>query len=506
MASFFLRLFLLFLSGTGYLWTADNLPPSTSTRLSLDATTHMKSLKRRAPLRLSFVLALIAIAVGVFWYCRAERIHAERRDIAAFPAVKPVLDAVPDKLPSDLKQPNAAKWKAWAQHEDDAVRARLERGALDSMINLLLFGTSFTTQPRVTTIADFNDPLVQSRLDDFSQALRNPGTNERLIFLRNLLRSGGIDPDNQAGYERTKTFVLENLQRVVQEQITFRERFDEATRESDQGTNLSERSQVFRDRGISLDTTILSSFGIDSALRHMKDRGLLQAGSIAQVAVIGPGLDFTDKGFGYDFYPLQTLQPFALYDSLVRLGLAKPEKVHVTAFDISPEVLEHLRRARDRAKAGQTYIVQLPRDSWSWAADAVEYWRSFGSAIGEPVTPIQPPPTLKGLETRAVAIRPNVTLSCEPADLNIIVQQADRSEAKRFDLIIATNVFSYYDTFEQALALQNIATLLKPGGFVLTNDWMPDLPQIPMRSTGYTAVQYAEGGDQGDNVFRWQRQ
>jgi SAM-dependent methyltransferase len=466
----------------------------------------MNWLKSHAPLRFFLIFAVIAIGVWVLWHFRNQRIHTEHRDIVSFAAVKPVLEAPPDEVPSELKKTNEAKWKAWAQREDDAVHARLEQGGLDSMINVLLFGTSFTTQPRVTTVADPNDPVLQSRLDDLLQGLRNPGKNERLIFVRNLLRSRKMDPDSPAGYEKTKSFVLENLRRVVQEQITFRERFDEATRETNQTADLSKRSRVFRDRGISLDTTILSSFGIESALRDMKNRAMLKADLIIQVAVIGPGLDFTDKGFGYDFYPLQTLQPFALYDSLIRLGLAKSENLHITAFDISREVLEHLRRARDRAKAGENYVVQLPRESWPWAADAVQYWRSFGSEIGEPVAPIQPPPALNGLETRALAIRPNVILSCEPVDLNIILEQPDRSETKRFDLIIATNVFSYYDTLEQALALQNIATLLKPAGFLLTNDWLPGLPQIPMRSTGYTAVQYAEGGDQGDNVFWWQRQ
>jgi hypothetical protein len=67
-------------------------------------------------------------------------------------------------------------------------------------------------------------------------------------------------------------------------------------------------------------------------------------------------------------------------------------------------------------------------------------------------------------------------------------------------------VFIYYDTFEQALALRNIATLLKPGGFFLTNDWLPHVSQIPMRPMGYTAVQYGESGDWGDNVFWWQRE
>jgi SAM-dependent methyltransferase len=217
-------------------------------------------------------------------------------------------------------------------------------------------------------------------------------------------------------------------------------------------------------------------------------------------------LDFTDKGFGYDFYPLQTLQPFAIYDSLVRLGLAEAGKIEITAFDISTEVLEHLRRARDRAKSGEKYVVQLPRESWPWAAEAVEYWRLFGSNIGDPVPPIDPPPALNGLETRAVGIRPEVVLSCDPVDLNVVFEQFDGPATTRFDLIIATNVFLYYDTLQQALALQNISTLLKPGGFLLTNGWLPDVPAIPMKSIGYTPIKYGEQGDWGDNVFWWQRQ
>jgi SAM-dependent methyltransferase len=353
---------------------------------------------------------------------------------------------------------------------------------------------------------DFGDPVVQGRVTDLVKALRNPGNNERIIFLQNLIRSRGVDPKNSASFEQTKNFVLENLRRVVQEQNIIREQVDQAGHESSQETALSERSRVFRDRGISLDTTILSSFGIDGALRDVTDRAVLPKGSITRVAIIGPGLDFTDKGFGYDFYPLQMLQPFAVYDSLVRFGLGERGKIEVTAFDISQEVLEHLRRARDRAKKGEKYVVQLPRESWPWGPEAVQYWRSFGSEIGAPVAPIQPPPALTGLETRAVAVRPEVVLSCKPVDLNIVFEEFDRSATGQFDLIIATNVFIYYDAFEQALALRNIATLLKPGGFFLTNDWMPQVSQIPMRSIGYTPVRYGESGDWGDNVFWWQRQ
>ena len=462
----------------------------------------------RSQYQLGLVLALIVGAAGVWLFAHFRDVQPRtgHRAIVSFTTVRPVLDALADQLPPQLREPNEAKWKDWAQREDDAVRARLERGALDSMINLLLFGTSFTTQPRIMTMDNSDDPVVQSRVDDLLQALRNPEKNERLIFLRNVLRRSGIDPVRSGEHERTKTFIRENLRRVVQEQNSFQQQANDASRDNNQEAELSKRSHLFRDRGISLDTTILSSFGVDGALRDLRERAVLPQKSTTRVAIIGPGLDFTDKGFGYDFYPLQTLQPFAVYDSLIRLGLAEPGKIKITAFDISQEVLEHLRRARDRAKRGEKYVVQLPRESWPWAAEAVQYWRSFGSEVGTPVAPIQPPPALKGLETRAAAIRPEVVLSCEPVDLNVVFEELDRSADKRFDLIVATNVFLYYDTLQQALALQNLSTLLKRGGLLLTNDWLPHVPQIPMSPIGYTPVKYGEGGDWGDNVFWWQRQ
>src|SRR6266516_2412784 len=431
---------------------------------------------------------LIALAAG--WYgihSRAPTAPTKKREVIPFATVKPVLDALPKELPPELREPNESKWRRWAQREDALIRARLEQGARDSMINLLLFGDSFTDRPRAQALLEPNDPLLQSRLNDFLRALRDPHGNERLIFVRNLLERRGLRIDSSSGDQQVKAFILQNRQRVRQEQIAFERRFDEATRESDGTRGPSERSGVFQDRGISLDTTILSSFSIDAALGDMKSRGVLHENSITRVAVIGPGLDFTDKRFGYDFYPLQILQPFAVYDSLVRLGLAQDGKIDIVAFDISPEVLDHLRRACERASGGENYVVLLPRESRPWVPEAVEYWHSFGSTIGEPVTPIQPPAALKDLETRAVRIRPQVVMSCQPVDLNLVLEQLDSRSKERFDLVVATNIFVYYDSLEQALALQNISTFLEPGGFLLTNDRLPpSVPEIPMRAVDYT--------------------
>jgi len=42
-------------------------------------------------------------------------------------------------------------------------------------------------------------------------------------------------------------------------------------------------------------------------------------------------------------------------------------------------------------------------------------------------------------------------------------------------------LIAYYDTFEQSLALVNIAAMLRPGGYLLTNSLLLELPASKMR-------------------------
>src|SRR5438046_5403020 len=133
----------------------------------------MKKLKYQSLLLLVLALMVPVAGVWLFAYCRAKQ-TGEHGPIVLFATAKPMLEALAGELPPQLREPNEGKWKAWAQHEDDVVRARLEQGALDSMINLLLFGTSFTTQPRVITMQGSDDPAVQARAGDTWTGLRNP--------------------------------------------------------------------------------------------------------------------------------------------------------------------------------------------------------------------------------------------------------------------------------------------------------------------------------------------
>ena len=196
-------------------------------------------------------------------------------------------------------------------------------------------------------------PLVCGVALSVFAADRSPGDNERLTFLNRLLRSQGIDPEAPA---ETGMFIYNNLLRVIQEMQTLAKRGEEAKRliqpdgVPDPAAIFNWRPGLLHDRGVSLDASIFPNFSIEQALRDLKNRGVLRAGQVARVAVIGPGLDFSDKNeaYSYDYYPQQTLQPFALHDSLLRLGLARANAVSMSIFDISSTVIDHIQRARGR--------------------------------------------------------------------------------------------------------------------------------------------------------------
>ncbi|HEX4135296.1 MAG TPA: hypothetical protein VHY84_11850 [Bryobacteraceae bacterium] len=459
-------------------------------------------------------ISLIFPLICAFSAC----VLAADRAVISYANAKPVLDQFLDQpldqpgdlLPAELRNPNKAKWRAWSQRQDKAIRARLQQGDLDSMVNLLLYGTSFTKQPRIKVDA-FTEAsragILRARVDDLVAGLRSPGNNERLTFLNGLLRSLGIDPSAPG---ETGVFIYNNVLRVIQEMGTLAKRAEEARRLTqpdvdrpgavpDPAAIFNWRPGLFRDRGVSLDTNIFPDFSIEQALRDLKNRGVLREGQVARVAVIGPGLDVIDKNerSSYDYYPQQTLQPFALYDSLVRLGLARAGGVSMSIFDISSKVIDHIQRARELANMNTGYVIQLPRQvADPWPADLIAYWRSLGDRVGAEVAPIRPPETFQtagsgpGLETRAVRIRPDVVLRCQPENLNIVLERIPLAEADRFDLMVGTNVFIYYDAFERSLALENAGAMLKHGGLLLTNDRLPEVRGGSMRQAGLTDVQY----------------
>jgi len=439
-----------------------------------------------------------------------------------------VLEALAEVAPAGLRDVAPEKlegtWLDWVKSRDVQIRERLARGDEDSLVNFLLFGTTFTHELRLTSAqlrelagdsstaggdkaaARFRQ-LVVRRIQDLVTGMVVPGNNERLLFARRVAQRNGISFTPGADREKAVQYLLENYRRVLKEQSSYQQALEAAKSLDDPTDEFAGRSKLYKNRGLSLDTSLPPDFALEVALAAMCDRGVLAPGSVRRVGIIGPGLDFTDKQEGYDFYPPQTVQPFAVMDSLLRLGLAKPGELEVDSLDLSSRVLEHIERARRAALQRRSYTIQLPRDpARGWKPELVAYWKRFGDQIGSPVPPVAVPPSLQGTVSRAISVRPGFIKRMRALDVNIVLQREEAPEDAKFDLLIATNIFVYYDTFEQSLALANVQSMLRPGGFLLTNNLLLELPASKMKSVDYVSVEYSSREADGDQIMWYDRE
>jgi hypothetical protein len=429
--------------------------------------------------------------------------------IKEYTDVQPVLTSLADILPPALRSTTASTsqkaWQEWVMGHDRDIRTRLLRGDQDTLVNWLLFGTSFTRQPRAffdrTETQDALRQRISIRTKDLISAITSTDTDERIIFARQLLLRQGYRFDSAEEQARLERHLYAEVDRVVAERQQYMEREDAAAA-ADAVERIVAQSNLFQDRGLSLDTSILPSFAIEQALEAMKSQGQLAANEIRRVAVIGPGLDFADKNSGYDFYPVQTVQPFTTIDSLVRVGLAsRAEVIELVTFDVSPHVIDHIRAMSERAKGAAPYILRFPRDVGSqWMPGLVNYWKSLGDRIGSETQLPNPLDAPGAVELRAVQIRPQVAAAVTPVNFNIVT---DKWTGKPFDLVIATNVLVYYDRLDQALAFAGIESMLREGGFFITNNVVVELPVSRLRATGVMAVQHSP--EKLDRVFWYRR-
>ena len=106
------------------------------------------------------------------------------------------------------------------------------------------------------------------------------------------------------------------------------------------------------------------------------------------------------------------------------------------------------------------------------------------------------------MDVRAVRVRPYIVTSLDVRDVNVVVQRlVATDDADRFDLIVATNVLVYYDVFEQSLALANLAAMLRPGGVLLSNNVLVELPTTPLRAVGHSTTLYTDRPDDRDDII-----
>ena len=418
---------------------------------------------------------------------------------------------LPPELAKRTPAEMASAWPGWIERHDRDIRARLDQGDEDTIVNWMLFGTSFTSRPRATlgaveagaagdreVVLRRTIELISARVEDLLTALAAPGTDERRLFARALLQRRGLRFATAADRDGAREYLRAAVVRVASEQEQIDQEL-EATSGGDPNTEFVRRSRLFRTRGLSLDTSLVSNYSIERALAAMKARGLVAPGAVRRVAIVGPGLDFANKDVGLDVFPQQTVQPFAVLDSLKRLGLAPSTgDPDIVLLDISPRIIDHVTQAKARAakNIGYTLNLLLPT-STPWLGEVRTYWQTFGDQIGSPAQASNSPATRDVAELRAVRARPSAMQRMSVLNVNIVTERLD---GQAFDLAIATNVFIYYDVLEQALAMSNVEAMLKPGAFLLANVSAPQLTSVTIRPVDTTTTRFTSPRNRTETI------
>src|SRR5229473_325946 len=145
----------------------------------------------------------------------------------------------------------SAAWDAWIRARDTEVRGRIDRGIEDSISNLTLFGTSFTSLPRVESVeqaASDSGELASAtiaRIHALAIALPSGAKNERVRFVRDFLVRKGIAKNS------TEPYFTENLRRFIAEQAAYQKKLQDAATDADPSAVYLARGTLFETRGLS---------------------------------------------------------------------------------------------------------------------------------------------------------------------------------------------------------------------------------------------------------------
>jgi hypothetical protein len=240
---------------------------------------------------------------------------------------------------------------------------------------------------------------------------------------------------------------------------------------------------LYRERANSTDTAFEAGFSVDLALRVIRatDPGY----RVHRVLVVGPGLDLGPRTDLVDIIPPQSLQPFAVADSLLRAGLSGLGSLRIHNVDIDDSVVKYLARVSEGGVKSLEVVSGVADDaSRPWTQEYREYFQSFGDFIGASTTRPHVPGAPKRAR-RAIAFKEAVARSITAEQFNIVTERYRNSA---YDLIVATNVFPYLSDVELGLALANISAMLGPDGYLIHNELRETFAR-PAAAVGLQPVQ-----------------
>jgi hypothetical protein len=318
---------------------------------------------------------------------------------------------------------------------------RLESGEQDALVYYVLQGRRFTQAPFIEPVLGARDFVksgdipasVRTRIRDFVQACQAAGAgDERLWYFCRLSQDEG-----RIGieFQRAMRFLYEKEVKALEREGSDRRDFV---------------ASLYRSRGLSSDSAMDANFPVYVTLRRLAaDRKL----RFNRILIVGPGLDFAPRTGLDDSIPPQSLQPYAIADAVLQLGLSSRENLRIHCVDINPHVVERLRAARSEPPA----LSVRKRDGHE---DYIRYREEFGRAIG---TVDHPDSASKIIRVSAEVAR------LVTADRMDVVTERDGS-APGYDLVVSTNVLLYMGDAELALAMANIRSMLRGGGYFIHNE------------------------------------
>jgi hypothetical protein len=301
---------------------------------------------------------------------------------------------------------------------------------------------------------------VRARIEALQRSLGKPGGDARLMYFHDLV--GDAFPRDADRAMALGAEYLRAMRFVYQKEFVAQQ----APRPADAVADL------YRTRGLSTDTAVEAGYLVHLGLGVIK--GLHPDQRIRRVLIVGPGMDLAPRT-GFRDTPPESYQPWAVIDALLSTGLARLEDLEVTAADINPRVVNHIRRSLTQPPTLSLTSEIAEKDGVTFSSDYREYFAALGRELSGPASA---PPAVDqngGHLRKSVRVRAAAAKVLRADQLDIVTE---RFTGPAFDLVIATNILPYFDDQQVALAASNIAAMLAPGGVFLHNEARPLLGEL----------------------------
>jgi hypothetical protein len=407
--------------------------------------------------------ALLAAAVGLSTAAadRSRRIAYDdlprmlQRDLAGHGVSAPAFGAYIDSVAAETDRRVAEGEREHLIYYALQSNRFSERERIEPAVSARRFVERLSNEERKRLIEDPSflpragwPPAERVRVADLLGTFRKESKDARLAYFRTLLewdRPVVAMEALYADYVRVARFL-------------YRKEFAA-------GNDVARIASLYETRPYSSDTQIEAGFGIYLGLGTL--HALEPALRVTRVLVIGPGLDLAPRTDLTDAVDPQSYQPLAVADALLALSLASDLDLRVHSLDVNPRVVRALEAATRGRLTVHLFAGILETADQPFRPEYRAYLHALGRAIGEETDA----PRVLASDRRyqhSIAVRPAVTRALSVERLNIVT--ARLVDEPPFDMAVATNVLTYFDDRQLALALANITAMLRPGGYLLHNE------------------------------------